>query len=133
MKNVNYVKSWKELFYYDNFVLFDFIWGNRHMSDMTTKTKQWSSKPQARSSWHRLSVTEGDNGERWTIVWDTQRRPGVEGRSIAREKLENGALDCARHMRRMGFVVYEIRNPSGEVHLAGDALCERLGEAVAVS
>lgn len=113
-------------------VLFDFTSGNRHMTGMTTKTKQWS-QPRARSSWHRLAVTEGDNGERWTIVWDTERRPGVEGRSIAREKLENGALDCARHMRRMGFVVYEIRHPSGEVYLAGDALRERLGEAVAVS
>ena len=102
------------------------------MSDMTTKTKQWSRKSYAGSSWHRLSVTEGDNGERWTIVWDTHRRPGDEGRSIAREKLESGALDRARHMLRMGFVVYEIRQPSGSVYLAGDALRLRLGEPVAV-
>jgi hypothetical protein len=122
----------KSCFITINLVLFDFMSGNRHITDMTIKTKQWSSKPHARSSWHRLAVTEGDNGERWTIVWDTERRPGVEGRSIAREKLENGALDCARHMRRMGFIVYEIRHPSGEVYLAGDALRERLGEAVAV-
>jgi hypothetical protein len=113
--------------------LFDFAAGNRHIMAMATKTKQWASKPHARSSWHRLAVTEGDNGERWTIVWDTERRPGVEGRSIAREKLENAALDRARHMQRMGFVVYEIRHPSGEVYLAGDALRERLGEAVAAS
>lgn len=96
---------------------------------MTTKTKQWGRK--SYSSWHRLSVTEADNGERWTVVWDTQRRPGVEGRSIAREKRENDALDCARHMRRMGFVVYEIREPSGALYLDGDALRQRLGEPAA--
>ncbi|HWE71863.1 MAG TPA: hypothetical protein VG328_01775 [Stellaceae bacterium] len=100
---------------------------------MAIKTKQWSSKPHARSSWHRLSVTESDNGERWTIVWDTERRPGVEGRNVAREKLEHAALDRARHMLRMGFVVYEIRRPSGEVYLEGDALRERLSEAVAAA
>ena len=100
---------------------------------MATKTKQWSTKPHVRSSWHRLAVTEGDNGERWTIVWDTERRPGVEGRNIAREKLENAALDRARHMRRMGFIVYEIRHPSGELYLAEDALTKRLAEAVAMS
>lgn len=93
---------------------------------MTTKTKQWGRK--SYSSWHRLSVTEADNGERWTIVWDTQPRPGIEGRSIAREKGESGALDRARHMRRMGFVVYEIREPSGALYLDGDALRQRLGE-----
>jgi hypothetical protein len=98
---------------------------------MATQTKQWPRKSYSGSSWHRLSVTEADNGERWTIVWDTQRRPGEEGRSIAREKLESGALDRARHMLRMGFVVYEIRQPSGLVHLTGDALRERLGEPVA--
>ena len=102
------------------------------MTSMTTKTKQWARKSYASSSWHRLSVTEADNGERWTIVWDTQRRPGVEGRSIAREKLERGALDCARHMLRMGFVVYEIRQPSGSIYLAGDALRQRLGEPAVV-
>jgi len=95
------------------------------------KTKQSPRKSYSGSSWHRLSVTGGDNGDRWTIVWDTQRRPGVEGRSIAREKLENGAIDRARHMLRMGFVVYEIRQPSGAVYLDGDALRERLGELVA--
>jgi hypothetical protein len=99
---------------------------------MTTNTKQWPRKSYSSSSWHRLSVTEGDNGERWTIVWDTQQRPGSEGRSIAREKLESGALDRARHMVRMGFVVYEIREPKGTLHLTGDALRQRLGPPVAV-
>jgi hypothetical protein len=132
LKKINDLTSQRDLFYYDDFVLFDFTSGNRHIRPMANKTKQWLSKPQARSSWHRLAVTEGDNGERWTIVWDTERRPGVEGRSVAREKLQTGALDCARHMRRMGFIVYEIRHPSGEVYLAEDALQERLSSAVAV-
>ena len=94
---------------------------------MATKTKQWPRK--SYSSWHRLSVTERDNGERWTIIWDTERRQGIEGRSIAREKGKSGALDLARHMRRMGFVVYEIREPSGALYLEGDALRQRLGES----
>lgn len=98
---------------------------------MVAKTKQWARKSYAGSSWQHLSVTEADNGERWTIVWDTQRRPGVEGRSVAREKLENGALDRARHILRMGFVVYEIREPSGALYLDGDALRQRLGAPVA--
>jgi hypothetical protein len=101
------------------------------MSVMAPKTKQWARKSYSGSSWHHLSVTEADNGERWTIVWDTQRRPGVEGRSVAREKLENGALNRARHMLRMGFVVYEIREPSGALYLDGDALHQRLGAPVA--
>ena len=57
----------------------------------------------------------------------------VEGRSIAREKLEHGALDRARHMLRMGFFVYEIRQPSGTLYLDGDALRQRLGEPAAAS
>lgn len=103
------------------------------MIDMITKTKQWPRKSYASSSWHHLSVTESDSGERWTIVWDTQRRPGVEGRSIAREKLEQSALDRARHILRMGFVVYEIRQPSGAVYLDGDALRQRLADPVMAS
>jgi hypothetical protein len=102
------------------------------MAMTTTKTKQWPRKSYG-SSWHRLSVTEADNGERWTIVWDTQRRPGGEGRSIAREKLQSGALDRARHILRMGFVVYEIREPSGALFLDGDALHQRLGAPVGAS
>ena len=98
---------------------------------MTAKTKQWQRKSYGGSTWHRLSVTEVDNGERWTIVWDTQRRPGLEGRSIAREKLEHGALDRARHILRMGFVVYEIREPSGSIYLAEEALRRRFAEPVA--
>ncbi len=94
---------------------------------MPEKTKQWSRKSYSGSNWHRLSVADFDNGERWTIVWDTQRRPGIDGRSTALEKLETSALDRARHMLRMGFIVYEIRQPSGAVFLEEAGVRERLG------
>jgi hypothetical protein len=96
-------------------------------STMTTKTKQWPRKSYSGSNWHRLSVAETDNGERWSVVWDIERRPGVEGRNTALEKLEHAALDRARHILRMGFIVYEIREPSGSVFLEEAGVRERLG------
>lgn len=96
------------------------------MNDMA-KTKDWPRKPRSTSSWHHLSASEADNGERWSIIWDVQRKPGSDGRSTALERFENGALERARHMLRMGFVVYEIRKPSGLVYLEEAGLRERLG------
>jgi hypothetical protein len=108
------------------FVLFDFSPKNSHMNDMA-KTKDWPRKPRSTSSWHHLSASEADNGERWSIIWDVQRKPGPDGRNTALERLESGALERARHILRMGFVVYEIRKPSGSVYLEEADLRERLG------
>jgi hypothetical protein len=107
--------------------IIDFIGANSHILAMATKTKQWPRKAYSNSNWHHLSATEFDNGERWSIVWDTQRRPGVDGRSTALEKLEHGALERARHILRMGFIVYEIRQPSGSVFLEEAGVRQRLG------
>lgn len=114
-------------------LLFDFGRSNPYISGMTAKTNQWARRTRSTSSWHHLAASVADNGERWTIVWDTQRRPGSAGRSVAREKLERDALELARHLLRMGFIVYEIHEPSGAVHLAEDALRQRLGEPAAAT
>ena len=94
-----------------------------------TDTKQWTRKPRSNSNWYHLSVPTGDDGKRWSIIWDVARKPGVEGRNTALEKSELGALDRARHMLRMGFIVYEIREPSGSVLLEEAGLRQRLAFA----
>jgi hypothetical protein len=68
-------------------------------------------------NWHQLSVAQPDSGARWTIIWDTKRRAETDGRNTAVEKFESAALDRAKHLLRMGFVVYEIREPQGSVYL----------------
>ena len=101
---------------------------------MSPKTNNWTNpRPRSNASWQHLSRSEGDDGKRWLIVWDTTRRPGGEGRSTAAEKLKDAALDRARHMLRMGFVVYEIRDPSGSLLLDEAAIREQLGRAVSAS
>jgi hypothetical protein len=100
--------------------------------DMTDR-KQWTRKPRSSSNWHHLSAPEFDDGKRWSIIWDVARRPGVEGRNTALEKFETGALDRARHILRMGFIVYEIREPSGSVYLEEAGLRTRFGYAVAAT
>lgn len=92
-----------------------------------TATKQWPRRPRSTFSWRHLSATEGDNGERWSIVWDIARKPGTDGRNTALEKFEAGALERARHILRMGFIVYEIRQPSGAVFLEEAGLRQRFG------
>jgi len=98
-----------------------------------TDAKQWTRKPRSNSNWHHLSAREFDDGRRWSIIWDVARKPGIEGRSTALEKNEVGALDRARHLLRMGFIVYEIRGPSGSVFLEEAGLRQRLAFAGAAT
>ncbi len=101
---------------------------------MTAKTSNWTNpRPRSSSSWQHLAPSEGDDGKRWLIIWDTTRKPGTDGRNTAAERLKSAALDRARHMLRMGFVVYEIREPSGVLHLGEAAIQEQLGAAAAAS
>jgi hypothetical protein len=51
----------------------------------------------------------------WTILWDMHRRAGSEGWSRAVESNEGEALQRAERFLKLGFVVYEIRNPKGDV------------------
>ena len=67
-------------------------------------------------NWHQLAKEEPDTGERWTIVWDT-RRQGIENASRAVEKTQAAALDRAKHLLRLGFIVHEISGTDGAVWL----------------
>src|SRR5689334_11919167 len=97
---------------------------------MSPNTKSWTNaRPRASTNWQNLSASEGDDGKRWRIIWDTTRRPETEIRSTAVEKLKDAALDRARHMTRMGLIGYEIREPSGALFLAETAIRAQLGEA----
>jgi len=91
------------------------------------KTGQWPRHHKSTLSWQHLRGHDGDTGERWSVVWDTKRKPGTEGRNTAVEKFESTALDRARHMLRLGFIVYEIRLPSGRIFLGEAGILERLG------
>jgi len=81
----------------------------------------------ANKNWHQLSTQQTDAGARWTIIWDTKRRTETGGRNTAVEKFEAAALDRAKHLLRMGFVVYEIREPLGSVFLEETEIKRRLG------
>ena len=94
---------------------------------MSAKTNNWKNpRPRSSSSWQLLTASEGDDGKRWHIIWDTTRRPESDGRNTATEKSKSAALDRARHLLRMGFIVYEIREPSGSLVLDEAAIHEQL-------
>ena len=97
------------------------------------KSKQWPQRYKSSLSWQHLSGRDTDTGERWTVIWDTKRKPGTDGRNSAAERFESGALDRARHMLRLGFVVYEICAPSGLVFLEEAGIRQRLGLQPAVA
>jgi len=73
-------------------------------------------------NWHRLSVQQAEAGERWSVIWDTKRRAATDSRNTAVEKSQGAALDRARHLLRMEFIVYEIRDPDGTVVLEEAAI-----------
>jgi hypothetical protein len=97
------------------------------------KSSPWPGRHRSSLSWQLLTKRESDTGERWTVIWDTKRKPGTDGRNSAAERYESTALDRARHMLRLGFVVYEIRQPSGLVFLEEAGILQRLGLRPAVS
>lgn len=101
---------------------------------MSSKTNSVANpRPRSNASWQLLSAREGDDGKRWSIVWDTARRPENESRNTAAEKSKSAALDRARHMLRMGFVVYEIREPSGALFLDETAIGKQFETNAAAS
>jgi len=93
------------------------------------KEPSWPRRPKPSLSWQHLSARKFDSGERWTVIWDTKRKAGSEGRNTAAERSEGAALDRARHLLRMGFVVYEIRDPAGARCLSEAEIRTRLGRA----
>jgi hypothetical protein len=86
--------------------------------------------PFGSKNWHRLSVQQAEAaGERWTVIWDTKRSAATDGRNTAVEKSQGAALDRARHLLRMEFIVYEIRNPEGAMVFDEAAIKQRFGIA----
>lgn|SRR5487761_486897 len=64
---------------------------------------------------HRTSfkaAPEYDTGERWIIFWET-RRPESGEWSQAVEKSEAAAVERARHLIKLGFIVFQIAGPAG--------------------
>ncbi len=53
----------------------------------------------------------------WTIWWDMHRRSGSEGWSRATESNEEEAVQRAERFVKLGFVVYAIKDPKGEVFM----------------
>lgn len=90
-------------------------------------TPTWPRKSKATLSWQHLSARPPDSNERWSVIWDTKRNPGTDGRNTAVERFESSALDRARHMLRMGFIVYEIRGPTGAIFLEEAEISARFG------
>jgi len=88
---------------------------------------EWPRQHKSTLSWQHLSAREADTGARWTVIWDTKRNAASDGRNAAVEKVEAAAVDRARHLLRMGFVVYEIRDPSGSIFLNEAELRARCG------
>jgi len=87
---------------------------------------EWSRR-KATQSWQHLSAQGPDRDARWAVIWDTKRKAEIDGRNTAIEKSEAAALDRARHLLRMAFVVYEIREPSGVVFLMETDIRARVG------
>jgi hypothetical protein len=81
----------------------------------------------SKTHWRAIAREAVDSGERWSVIWDTTRRDESEGRNTALEKSEAAALDRARHLLRMKFIVYEIRAPQGSVSLEEAGIKARLG------
>lgn len=71
------------------------------------------------------AAPEYDTGERWVIFWDT-RRPESGNWSEAVEKSEAGAIERAKHLLRLGFIVFQITGPADSVFMTEDEIIQRL-------
>lgn len=77
---------------------------------------------------HRTSfkaAPEYDTGERWIIFWET-RRPESGEWNQAVEKSEAAAFERARHLIKLGFIVFQITGPAGGVFMTEDEITQRL-------
>jgi hypothetical protein len=70
------------------------------------------------------AAPEYDTGERWVIFWET-RRPPSGNWSQAVEKSQAAAVERARHLLKLGFIVFQITGPAG-VFLEEEEIARRL-------
>ena len=72
---------------------------------------------------------EHHNNLGWKVLWET-RTPAEGGSwSLAHEGTEADAIERARHLVRLGFVVHSVLDPSGATALDAAQIAERLAPA----
>ena len=71
------------------------------------------------------AAPEYDTGERWVIFWET-RRPPSGNWSQAVEKSQAAAVERARHLLKLGFIVFQITGPAGGVFMEEEEIMRRL-------
>lgn len=74
---------------------------------------------------------EYDTGERWVVFWET-RRPESGNWSEAIEKSQAGATERAKRFLRLGFLVFQITGPAGDVFMTEEEIAQRLQSPSAV-
>jgi len=73
---------------------------------------------------HSDHLEAADTGPPWIVLWDTVARADGQW-STVRARTEAGALERAAHFVKLGFVVHEIKDPSGAVVMNAGAIAER--------
>jgi hypothetical protein len=71
------------------------------------------------------AAPEYDTGERWVIYWET-RRPELGNWSQAVEKSQAAAVERAKHLLKLGFIVFQITGPAGGVFMEEEEIVRRL-------
>jgi len=69
----------------------------------------------------------------WTIWWDMHRRGDAASSSRAMESSQDEALQRAERFLKLGFVVYAIRDPKGEIFMTEAQIAERFGRVLATA
>ncbi len=83
--------------------------------------------PGRRSNVAQFQHHHGDLG--WVILWNTRPIESGGQWSIANEGTEEAAVNRAKHLIRLGFVVHAIKGPSGGVFMDEAAIEERFAPA----
>ena len=71
------------------------------------------------------AAPEYDTGERWTIRWETRRPDGVRWNEAVTNSRES-AVERAKHLLKLGFIVHDISGPDG-VYLNEKEALQQLG------
>jgi hypothetical protein len=67
---------------------------------------------------------EAASGPPWTVHWETEAR-GDNHWNTVRTQTEAGALDCAAHFLKLGFVVHAIKDPFGTIVMDASSIKAR--------
>jgi hypothetical protein len=81
------------------------------------------AKHAARSNVSQLQRHHGNMG--WVILWDMRQLSPGDRWSVANEGTEEAAIERARHMIRLGFIVHAIKDPTGSVFMDQQQIAAR--------